>query len=98
MTLTLHHFINPPRLVVGSFAFIILLGASVLNLPGMQAEPVSYLDCLFTSTSAVCVTGLITVDTAKVWTSLGQAVIVVLIQLGGLGIMTLSVEIGRAHV
>ena len=57
----------------------------------MQAHAsVSFLDCLFTSASAVCVTGLITVDTAAAWSPWGQAVILLLLQLGGLGIMTFS--------
>jgi len=56
--------ISPPGVLVGSFAGAILLGALVLWLPVMHgAKPVSFLDCLFTSTSAICVTGLAAVDT-----------------------------------
>lgn len=82
--------LSPPRVVLLSFAAAILLGSAVLSLPGMTvaAGSLPYVDALFTATSAVCVTGLITVDTATVFTPLGKFVIAVLIQIGGLGIMT----------
>ncbi|GAB4244890.1 MAG: TrkH family potassium uptake protein [Thermoleophilia bacterium] len=82
--------LSPPRVVLLSFAAAILVGSLVLMLPGMTSDPASfrYIDALFTATSAVCVTGLVTVDTATVFTPLGKAVIAVLIQIGGLGIMT----------
>lgn len=77
---------------MGSFGGLIILSTGLLSLPVMQAgPPVSWLDCLFTATSAVCVTGLITVDTASAWSGWGQALICLLFQLGGLGIMTFSV-------
>ena len=86
--------LTPARLLVGSFAGLILLGGAVLALPVMQAGgSVGWLDCLFTSASAVCVTGLITVDTAVVWSGWGQAFIALLMQVGGLGIMTFSVAL-----
>lgn len=86
--------LTPARLVASSFAGLILVGALALSLPVMQGpNQVSALDCLFTATSAVCVTGLITVDTATAWSGLGQIVIALLIQLGGLGIMTFSVAL-----
>lgn len=86
--------LTPARLLVGSFAGLILLGGAVLALPVMQADgAVSWLDCLFTSASAVCVTGLITVDTAVAWSGWGQAFIALLMQVGGLGIMTFSVAL-----
>jgi trk system potassium uptake protein TrkH len=79
---------------VGSFAALILVGTLVLYLPVMQGpRPVSFLDCLFTATSAVCVTGLITVDTPTAWSGWGQVVILCLFQLGGLGIMSFSVAL-----
>ncbi len=85
-------YLGPSGLLLASFGGLIFLGSGLLYLPVMQgASPVSYLDCLFTSTSAVCVTGLITVDTATAWSAWGQALILVLLQLGGLGIMTFSV-------
>lgn len=87
-------WLNPSRLVLASFAALILGGAFLLNLPWMQGpHPVSFLDCLFTATSAVCVTGLITVDTATAWSPWGQGLILVLLQAGGLGIMTFSVAL-----
>ncbi len=77
---------------MSSFGGLIVLGTGLLSLPVMQAGgPVSLLDCLFTATSAVCVTGLITVDTPTAWSGWGQALICLLFQLGGLGIMTFSV-------
>lgn len=80
--------INPGILFVGSFAFLILMGAFLLKLPNATYQGISALDALFTSASAVCVTGLIVVDTATHFTPLGQIIILLLIQLGGLGIMT----------
>ena len=74
-----------------SFAAAILLGALILMLPFCTfSGGMSFIDALFTSTSAICVTGLVVVDTATHFTFAGQVVILVLIQLGGLGIMTFS--------
>ena len=81
---------NPAILFVGSFALISLVGALLLMLPAATTKPLSFIDALFTSTSAVCVTGLIVVDTATHFTYLGQTVILVLIQLGGIGILTFT--------
>jgi trk system potassium uptake protein TrkH len=76
-------------MLVSSFAGIIILGTLLLNLSiAHRPGKVSLLDALFTATSAVCVTGLATVDTGKDFTLFGQLVILTLIQLGGLGIMT----------
>lgn len=83
---------RPARLIAFSFAGIILIGTFLLVLPVSVAaghQP-SFLAALFTSTSAVCVTGLIVVDTPTYFTLFGQLVIMGLIQVGGLGIMTLS--------
>lgn len=82
--------VNPALLFVGSFAFLILLGMFMLKLPNATYAGISVLDAFFTSTSAVCVTGLIVVDTATYFTTFGQVVILVLIQVGGLGIMTFA--------
>lgn len=81
--------VSPVQGVLLSFAVAILVGSGLLMIPAMTHDDVElrYIDALFTSTSAVCVTGLITVDTATVYTPLGKAVIALLIQLGGLGIM-----------
>ncbi len=88
------NWLTPARLVLASFAAFILLGAAALYLPLMQGPSgVGLIDCLFTATSAVCVTGLITVDTATAWSSWGQGLILVLLQAGGLGIMTFSVAL-----
>ncbi len=81
----------PQTILVGSFAGAILAGTLLLLLPWSQTKgDVGFVDALFTSTSAVCVTGLVVVDTGTVFTRFGQAVIVGLIQVGGLGIMTFT--------
>ena len=84
--------LNPSQLFVLSFAGLILAGTLGLRLlPGLQAgPPLGWLDALFTATSAVCVTGLIIVDTATHFTTVGQAFLLLLIQLGGLGMLTLT--------
>lgn len=82
---------SPHAMLVGGFAAVILLGAVVLRLPLCHVPGrVSFLDALFTSTSAVCVTGLIVLDTANDFTFLGQVVILLLIQTGGLGVMSFA--------
>lgn len=88
-------FLTAPRIFVGSFLALILLGTLALEtIPGLyKGEGLSWLDAIFTSTSAVCVTGLIVCDTATYFTRAGQAVILVLVQLGGLGIITFSTVI-----
>lgn len=82
--------IHPLQKVLTSFLGIIFLGTFLLMLPGMSTSTTGFTDALFTSTSAVCVTGLITLDTAAHFTMAGKTVILLLIQLGGLGIMTFS--------
>lgn len=74
------------------FLIIILTGAVLLTLPvsARSGEPTNFLDALFTATSATCVTGLVTVGTATHWSGFGQAVILLLIQIGGLGFMSLA--------
>jgi trk system potassium uptake protein len=83
---------HPALLVVLGFAALILIGTLCLLLPVASADGQSagVIAALFTATSAVCVTGLVVVDTGTAWTPFGQAVIIVLIQLGGLGFMTSS--------
>ncbi len=73
-----------------SFIALILLGGIILSLPMCSTVETSFVDALFTATSAACVTGLIVVDTSSHWTMFGQIVILLLIQLGGLGIMTFT--------
>src|SRR5688572_19597203 len=90
--------LSPPRLLAFSIIGFILAGSLLLSLP-MAVQPghrLSYLDALFTSTSAVCVTGLIVVDTPNVFSTFGLVVIMVLIQLGGLGYMTISTVLASA--
>lgn len=84
--------LTPVQLFAGSFLMLILAGTLGFRvLPGLYtAAPLSWLDALFTATSAVCVTGLIVVDTATAFTRLGQFYIMVLIQLGGLGMLTFA--------
>jgi len=81
---------NPTRTLIVSFLFLIVAGAGFLMLPraaGTDKENLSFIDALFTSTSATCVTGLIVKDTGKDFSLMGQVVILALIQLGGLGIV-----------
>lgn len=83
---------HPGQVVVMGFAAAILVGTGLLSLPlateeGTRAHIV---DALFTATSAVCVTGLVTVDTGSYWSTFGEVVILALIQVGGLGIMTMA--------
>lgn len=83
---------NSARFLVNSFLILIAAGTFLLMLPGATIDGVglSFIDALFTATSSVCVTGLIVVDTATHFTTFGQVVILILIQLGGLGIITFA--------
>lgn len=83
--------LTPSQFIVLAFAAASVLGALLLKLPQATNGGISFVDALFTSTSAVCVTGLIVVDTGTKFTAFGQAVILGLIQAGGLGITTLGV-------
>ncbi len=83
--------LQPGTLVVASFAGTILVGTLLLRLPAVGAQAqLSWLQALFTATSATCVTGLIVVDTATDLSATGQAIVLLLIQVGGLGILTFS--------
>lgn len=82
--------VAPPLLFALSFLVVILIGSGLLMLPNAHTLPISFLDSLFTSASAVCVTGLVVVDTATAFTPLGKIIIMSLIQIGGLGIMTFT--------
>ena len=83
------------QLILLGFAGVILLGALMLTLPisSKSHEWTSFIDALFTSTSAVCVTGLIVFDTATHWTIFGQIIILLLIQIGGMGVVTVAVSL-----
>ncbi len=84
---------KPPKIILSAFLLLILVGALLLSLPiatrsGQRCAPG---DALFTAVSAACVTGLVVQDTASFWSPFGQAVILLLIQAGGLGVVTVSV-------
>ncbi len=83
------------QIIIAGFFGVILLGSLLLMLPvsarGGQATP--FLNALFTATSAVCVTGLVVYDTATYWSAFGQAVILLLIQIGGMGVVTIAVAV-----
>lgn len=81
-------FLNPGQFFILSFLSVILVGALLLMMPKATTQPLSFVDALFTATSAVCVTGLIVVDTATYFTTFGQVIIMGMIQIGGLGILT----------
>lgn len=82
--------IPPALLFSASFFIVISIGSGLLLLPNAHNIPLTFLDSLFTSVSAVCVTGLVVVDTATAFTPLGKVIILCLIQIGGLGIMTFT--------
>lgn len=87
---------HPAGLVLSSFLLAILTGTALLSLPWATADgTIPLMDALFTATSAVCVTGLAVVDTGTFFTRFGQGVILALIQIGGLGVMTISVFLFR---
>lgn len=83
---------SPAEMLIYGFALVILLGAILLTLPMASASGTSggFINALFTATSAVCVTGLVVVDTGTFWSVFGKVVIILLIQIGGLGFMSLT--------
>jgi len=82
---------SPPVILSGGFACLILLGTLLLKLPFSTEQPITWLESLFTATSAVTVTGLVVVDTGATYTPFGMSVLALLIQAGGLGFMTFAV-------
>ncbi len=90
-----HFRLSPTHIILFSFLGVIFIGSVLLALPFSSAsgEACSYLDALFTATSATCVTGLVTVPTATTWSVFGQIVILALIQIGGLGLITITTGI-----
>ena len=84
--------ITSSQIIIMGFAGVILLGAMLLWLPVSRraGAEVTFLDSLFTAVSAVCVTGLVVHDTATTWSAFGQAVILLLIQIGGMGVITVA--------
>ncbi|MDU3350764.1 MAG: potassium transporter TrkG, partial [Clostridium sp.] len=85
--------LKPGRIIVLGFLSVIIIGAILLKLPISinDGVEVSFVDALFTSTSAVCVTGLIAIDTADTFTVFGRTVVALLIQIGGLGVTSVGV-------
>ena len=90
--------LSSSQMIILGFAMVILTGSLLLMLPAATREGrgASFADALFTSVSAVCVTGLIVQDTALCWSMFGQAVILVLIQIGGMGVITVAIAVFAA--
>lgn len=87
-------FLTTARIIILGFLSVVAVGTLLLCLPFASAgEPCSFMNCLFTATSAVCVTGLVVVNTATQWSFFGQFVILVLIQIGGLGVVTVAMSL-----
>lgn len=82
--------IKPSLLFLLSFVFVILVGAGLLSLPNATTHRIPFIDALFISTTSVCVTGLTTVDVATSFTHIGHIIIMILIQIGGIGVMTFT--------
>lgn len=87
----LGELLTPPQVLLAVFVLTMAIGTILLKLPVAATEPVSWIDALFTTVSALTVTGLVVVDTGTAFTLFGQTVIMALIQVGGLGIMTFAV-------
>lgn len=85
--------LSSSQVIIGGFALMIFIGAVLLYMPFSTVEKGSapFIDCLFTSASASCVTGLVVHDTATYWTAFGKTVILLLIQIGGMGVVTMAV-------
>ena len=83
--------IPPPAILAALYAVLIVTGAALLKLPIATPAPITWSDAIFTAASAVTVTGLVVIDTGSQLTMFGQGVVMVLIQLGGLGLMTFAV-------
>lgn len=82
--------IKPSFLFLLSFVIVILVGAGLLMLPNATTRPIHFVDALFTATTSVCVTGLTTVNVATTFTPVGYTIIMILIQIGGIGVMTFT--------
>ena len=91
-----NYYYSYPKIVAVSFFAVIMIGTVLLMLPiSIKGESVSFMDALFTATSATCVTGLVVFDTFSQWTLFGQIVILCLIQIGGLGFVTIITMLMR---
>ncbi|OEH92443.1 TrkH family potassium uptake protein [Bacillus solimangrovi] len=87
----MYKLLTPAQVLLASLITAIVVGTILLKLPIATTEPIAWIDALFTTVSAISVTGLIVVDTGTVFTIFGQLVILLLVQLGGIGIMTFAV-------
>lgn len=87
--------LKPTQILVLGFAMLIALGTLLLNLPiaSQDGHSIGFIDAFFTATSAVCVTGLVVVNTFNHWTAFGKTVIIIMIQIGGLGFMTITTSL-----
>ncbi len=94
----MHRHISSFQIIILGFLSLIAAGCILLMLPFATSDGscASFIDALFTATSAVCVTGLITQDTATYWSIFGQSIILMLIQIGGMGIVTIAISIATA--
>ncbi len=81
---------SPAQIIMSAFFLLIVIGSIILSLPvsSVDGEAVPYIDALFTSTTSTCVTGLVTLPTVTTWSVFGQVVILILIQIGGIGVIT----------
>lgn len=88
-----HRHISTSQFIFLGFLFTIIMGGLILMLPfaSVEGKSTSFIDAMFTATSATCVTGLVVHDTATYWSEFGQAVILFLIQIGGMGVITIAV-------
>ena len=89
----MHDHFSSFRTIIVTFMMLILLGAVLLSLPisSVSGQYTNFMDALFTSSSAACVTGLVIVDTSSYWSLFGQIIILILIQIGGLGVITIAI-------
>ena len=84
--------LNSTKIILGSFFIAVIIGTLLLSLPfaSKDGNSTDFLSCLFTATSSLCVTGLVVVDTATHWSFFGQLIILILIQVGGLGVIVVT--------
>lgn len=98
ITHSLSNRLSPSWIMVSSFLFMIFAGTALLLLPRATVNGISFFNALFTATSAVCVTGLTTIDVSTTFTTEGHIILLLLIQLGGIGIMTFTSFFGLMFV
>lgn len=98
LSMKIRQHISSFRIIIGGFALIVFIGTLLLMLPISSAnhQITPFINALFTATSAVCVTGLVVYDTAQYWSGFGQLVILLLIQIGGMGVVTIALALVAA--